>query len=87
MNLSELRARVTCRGLIARVRKEKATPGLGFSINGLAEKLGAGYAPWLSRMLVRRTRLEEGRSESEFKQVQHSAISSLNLCRGGGSGQ
>lgn len=49
--MSELRivsregARVTCRGLIVSIGKEKAVPGLGLSINGQAEKPGAGYAP------------------------------------------
>lgn len=51
LNLNGLRivsregARVTCRELIARAGREKATPGLGFSINRMAEKPGAGYAP------------------------------------------
>lgn len=48
--LSELRivsregARVTCKGLMVRVGKEKAVPGLKFSINRQAEKPSAGYA-------------------------------------------
>lgn len=35
---------------------------------------------------MRRPRQEEGRFEPEFKQVQQSALLSLNLCLGGGSG-
>jgi hypothetical protein len=42
---------VTCRGLIAGVGKEKATPHLGFSINRLAEKPGASMLPSHPRCL------------------------------------